>query len=146
MSFSLHKALALLSAEMADMLGTTDYNVYYLAAPYSHPDPAVRNQRWEAATKAAAKLVESGKTVISPITMSHLISAQCSKPQPYEYHHAQRLCEALMDTCTVMIRLKADGTDDSVGVAAEVEYMANQGKPVVDMFLHSDHFRLLYKE
>ena len=146
MSFSLHKYLAVLSAQMADMLGTTDVNVYYLAAPYSHTDSAVRNQRWETVTKAAAKLVESGKTVISPITMSHPIQAQCSKPQPYEYRHVRQLCEALMDVSTMMIRLKVDGTDESVGVTAETAYMANQGKPVFDMYLHDDHFRLVYTD
>jgi hypothetical protein len=43
----------------------------YLACPYTHPNPAVREQRFEAACVATASLMRSGKTVFSPIVHSH---------------------------------------------------------------------------
>jgi hypothetical protein len=46
----------------------------YLLSPYSHPDPAVRQERHDRAVAAAAVLVASGYNVFSPITHSHAIS------------------------------------------------------------------------
>jgi hypothetical protein len=42
----------------------------YLASPFTHDDPAVRQQRFEAACRAAAILISQGKTVFSPIMRS----------------------------------------------------------------------------
>jgi hypothetical protein len=47
--------------------------IIYLGSPYTHPDPKVREERFEKATRAAAHLVEKGHIVYSPITMTHPI-------------------------------------------------------------------------
>ena len=51
-------------------------NIIYLACPYTHPSAEVRLQRFELATRAAAKLISEGLIVFSPITMSHPIDMQ----------------------------------------------------------------------
>ena len=43
----------------------------YLASPFSHPDAGVRQQRFEAACRAAAALIRQGKTVFAPIAHSY---------------------------------------------------------------------------
>lgn len=43
----------------------------YLASPYSHPDPAVEELRFEAACEAACKLMQQGHHVFSPIAHTH---------------------------------------------------------------------------
>lgn len=44
----------------------------YLACPYSHPNPAVREERYRAANEAAVALIRAFKwNVFSPITHSH---------------------------------------------------------------------------
>ena len=43
----------------------------YLASPYSHPDPAVRKERFHAACQARAELIRAGWIVFSPIVHSH---------------------------------------------------------------------------
>jgi Domain of unknown function (DUF1937) len=48
----------------------------YLACPYSDPSAAVRLQRFEHATKAAAALIQQGHIVFSPITMTHPIDLE----------------------------------------------------------------------
>ena len=45
----------------------------YLASPYSNPDPLVRQQRFEAVCRAAAKLMLVGEVVFSPIAHSHSV-------------------------------------------------------------------------
>jgi hypothetical protein len=49
--------------------------VIYLASPYSHPNPAVREQRFQAACQAAAALLRSGQAVFAPIVHSHPLVA-----------------------------------------------------------------------
>jgi hypothetical protein len=39
----------------------------YLASPYSHPDRAVREERFRGACRATAALLRSGHAVFSPI-------------------------------------------------------------------------------
>ena len=39
----------------------------YLATPYSHKDPQVRQNRYEHACKVAGKLMEEGNLVFCPI-------------------------------------------------------------------------------
>lgn len=41
----------------------------YLASPYSHPAPAVRQERYEAACAATATLTREGHPVFSPISL-----------------------------------------------------------------------------
>jgi len=40
----------------------------YLAVPYSHSDPEIQAQRYQKVCKAAAKLMEAGFIIFSPIT------------------------------------------------------------------------------
>ena len=42
----------------------------YLASPYSDPDPAVRQSRFEAACKATAEMLRAGLIVFSPVMWS----------------------------------------------------------------------------
>jgi hypothetical protein len=60
----------------------------YLCSPYTHPDPAVREARYEAACRTAAHLMRSGKIVFSPIAHSHGI-AQYGLPKDWSFwiHH-----------------------------------------------------------
>jgi Domain of unknown function (DUF1937). len=47
----------------------------YLASPYSHPDPLVREARFDAACRAMADLVHAGQIVFSPIVHGHPLGA-----------------------------------------------------------------------
>lgn len=47
----------------------------YLASPYSDPDPAVREQRYEAACAATVAMLRAGHVVFSPIVHSHPLVA-----------------------------------------------------------------------
>ena len=50
----------------------------YLASPYSHPDPAVREERFREACRAAAKLISLGRIVSRPSpTVTRLPFTDC---------------------------------------------------------------------
>ena len=99
----------------------------YLASPYSHPDAAVRQQRFEAACRAAAELIRQGYVVFSPIAHSHGI-AQHGLPLDWGYweRHDRRLLAA----CDELWVLSLDGWHESRGVQAEIAIARAAGKPV----------------
>jgi len=61
----------------------------YLASPFSHPDPAVREQRFEAACRAAADLIRQGKSIFSPIAHSYGI---CRYGVPLDRVRREKVC------------------------------------------------------
>ena len=108
-----------------------DIPLIYLACPYTHPDPTVREFRFMEATRAAARLVAEGMVVYSPITMTHPIDVELAG------RHATlgsdfwvRFDEAFMERCNKMIILKLDGWSESSGILRERRYFEREGKPV----------------
>lgn len=99
----------------------------YLASPYSHADIAVREQRFRAACLAAARLIEAGHVVFSPIAHGHPI-AQHGLPadwtfwEPFDREHLERSDEVVL--------LMLDGWQESVGVQAEIQIARELGKPI----------------
>ena len=102
-------------------------NLVYLASPYSHPDPAVRQARYQAACRAAAWLIGQGHLVFSPIAHSHAI-AQHGLPVDWGFWEEQD--RRLLAACDELWVLMLDGWEDSRGVQAEVAIARKLGKPV----------------
>ena len=92
-------------------------SLVYLACPYSHPDPEVRESRFLAATHAAATLTAAGVHVFSPITQTHPILLAGDLPRRWEYWEAYD--RAVLSTCRALVVLQLEGWDCSEGVRAE---------------------------
>ena len=56
----------------------------YLASPYSHPDHAIREQRYRAACRAATSLIRSGTVVYAPIVHGHPLVG-CGLPTAWSF-------------------------------------------------------------
>lgn len=99
----------------------------YLASPFSHPDPMVRQARFEAACRAAAELTRQGKTVFAPVVHSYAI-AKYGLPDDWKFwqRHDRRFLEA----CDEVLVLTLPGWEESVGVQAEIAIARELGKPV----------------
>ena len=106
----------------------------YLCSPYSHSDPAVREQRFEAACRATAELIRQGKSIFAPIPYSHVL---CSYGLPLDWQFWQRIDLAFLAICDEVIVLKLRGWQRSVGVQAEIAAARALGKPVT--FLSVNH-------
>lgn len=89
----------------------------YLAVPYSDPDQTVRLARFEAANKAAAKLMAEGEFVFSPISHTHPIALSGGLPLGWDYW--EQYDRAILSVCGRLIVLKMPGWDRSEGVKAE---------------------------
>jgi hypothetical protein len=101
--------------------------VIYLASPYSHPDPAVREARFEAVCEKAAAMMRDGLLVYSPIAHSHPL-ARRGLPGDWLFwalHNA-----AMMRACSRVVVLQLDGWGESEGVSAEVRLASDLGLPV----------------
>ena len=122
---------------MIEVLGATKENrpLVYLAAPYSDPDPAVRNRRFLEATRATAKLITKQECVYSPITYTHAICQVVSLDPLDEGWYA--LDERFLRRCSKLIVLQLPGWEKSNGVTAEIEIAREMGIPVE--FLEADY-------
>lgn len=99
----------------------------YLASPYSHPHPAVREQRFRAACRATAALFRAGEVAFSPIVHSHPL-VEFGLPTAWAFW--DRIDRAYLERCDEVVVLMLDGWEESVGVRAEVGIARAAGKPV----------------
>lgn len=99
----------------------------YLASPYSHPDAAVRQKRFEAACRAAATLLRAGLPVFSPVAHSHPI-AMHGVPTTWDFW--KQIDREYLRRCSSVFVLLMPGWETSVGVKAEMEFALKAGIPV----------------
>ena len=100
----------------------------YVASPYSHPDANVRQQRFEAACRAAAGMIRAGHAVFSPISHSCPICSHGNLPEDWAYwEHVDR---ELLAKCDRMVVLALPGWHESPGVRAEIEIARELSKPI----------------
>jgi nucleoside 2-deoxyribosyltransferase len=105
--------------------------IIYLAGPYTHIDPQIREERYDVVTSVAADLISKGYIVFSPLTMTHpidkLLAAQHST---LGSDYWVTFDEAFMEFCSEIAVLMLDGWEKSSGVARELSYFRDKGRPV----------------
>lgn len=99
----------------------------YLASPYSHVDPAVRERRFAIASRVAAELIRAGHQVFSPVTHSHPIAAH-GLPGDWAFWEPFD-CRLLQASDELMV-LTLDGWQESRGVQAEIDLAIELGMPI----------------
>ena len=100
----------------------------YLATPYSDPDPAIREQRFQRVNKVAARLMKAGWHVFSPISHTHPIALAGDLPEGWDYWESYD--RMMLAMCARLCVLNADGWQTSVGVQAEIKLAQELGLPV----------------
>jgi hypothetical protein len=101
----------------------------YLASPYSHPEQSVRDDRYDAVTKLAAKLVEKGVYFIPPITFNVPLAPYLTNPDTsWEFWKPFDLM--LIDRCDELWIFTYPGFYQSVGLRAEVLYAIEKNKTI----------------
>jgi len=107
----------------------------YMCSPYTHDDPAVRQQRFESACRAAAALIRQGKTVFCPIAHGHAI---CRYGLPPNWAFWQRHDRRYLEVCSEVVVRMLDGWQQSEGVRAEIDIARALGKPVTFLSAEPD--------
>ena len=100
----------------------------YLSSPYTHPDPAVREQRFQAVCRAAAKLMEKGECVFAPICHSHPIDVAGDLPKTVEFWKQQDI--PLLRHASKLAMLMLDGWQASQGMKWEYKMALEINIPV----------------
>ena len=106
------------------MTAKHDAHVIYLASPYSHPKPEVREWRYERACEVAALLMSDGHLVYSPIAHSHPLTRH-GLPTNWEYWRA--MDEAMLSMCQALVVVRLSGWEQSRGVQAELSLARELG-------------------
>jgi Domain of unknown function (DUF1937) len=100
----------------------------YLASPYSHPEREIRIKRFEDVARVAAKLMNEGHIVISPICHSHPIAELCDMPKEWEFW--ERIDKEILSKCEWIFVLCLNGWKDSRGIKAEINYAQELNMPI----------------
>lgn len=100
----------------------------YLASPYSHPDEAVRQQRFETVCFVAANLMREGKHIFSPIAHTHPIALNGDLPKGFDFW--EEFDRKMIAACGELWVVMMDGWEQSKGVQAEIKIAAEMGIPV----------------
>lgn len=103
-------------------------SVVYVASPYSHPDEAVRQMRFEAVCLYCGMLMQDGCHVYSPIAHSHPMASLCNLPTDWAYW--QELDEKMIRMCDAVYVLHLPGWEESQGIAAEIAIAKRLGKMI----------------
>jgi hypothetical protein len=101
----------------------------YLAAPYSHPDPAVRETRFKTISRIAAWLISEDYWVFSPITHSHPVAIS-EVPLPTLWSFWRSFDLPFVEACGTMTVLDLWGWKESIGVQAEIRHAERMGKEI----------------
>lgn len=99
----------------------------YLATPYTGT-PAERQARFERVNKVAAKLMNDGLLVFSPISHTHPIALAGDLPKGWEFWKEYNL--TFIEWCDELWVLTQNGWLTSTGVTAERKLAIQMGKPV----------------
>ncbi len=99
----------------------------YLASPYTHGEPRVRQERFEAACRATADLVRAGHVVFSPIVHGHPL-VRFNLPSDWEYWRDFDV--EYLRHCSELLVLRLDGWRESRGVQTEIDLAIELGLPI----------------
>ena len=103
-------------------------SLIYVAAPYSHVDPAVVASRVNAFTNTMRELIALGHHPVSPL-MNHLL-AETGMEFPLTWDYWADFSKKLLTRCDRLCVLILPGWEESTGVQAEITIAKDHGIPV----------------
>ena len=106
-----------------------EHEFTYLACPYSHEEPLVREARFVQVTKAAAKLMNDGHIIYSPITHCHPMATHGKLPRTWAFW--KRIDKVYLAHSKTMMVLPMDGWESSVGLSDERKMALLFGIPIL---------------
>ena len=99
----------------------------YLACPYTHKERYVRVARWIAVNHVAAKMMESGLYVFSPISHTHPIAEASDGKLPVGWDYWEKFDRQYLSVVKKIVVLCIDGWKESTGVQAEIKIGEEMG-------------------
>ena len=103
----------------------------YLAAPYTHENPAVRDLRYRMINAFAARLMAKGWSIFSPISQSHEMANYLDGRLQHDHEFWMQMDLPLLERAEVVIVLTLEGWTQSRGVTREIGHANHHGIPVI---------------
>lgn len=100
----------------------------YIASPYSHPDAAVRHDRYLMVLRYCANALKDHHWVYSPIVHCHEMALLHKLPTDARFW--ERYNFAMLDACKALEILMLPGWVESKGVRGEMLYAQAYGIPI----------------
>jgi hypothetical protein len=97
----------------------------YLASPYTHPDPAVMQRRFEEICAVAARFIKRGEHIFSPIAHTHPIALAGELPANFWYW--EQYAKEMLSVCGELWVYEMDGWRESKGIALEIKIAEELG-------------------
>ena len=104
-----------------------EYVLHYIASPYTHSDPEVREKRYEEVEEATLILLRQGHYGFSPIAYNHPMGRH-NLPTTWDFW--EPFDKAFLERCSSIVVLMLEGWNTSLGVQAEIDYAIKIGLPV----------------
>jgi hypothetical protein len=89
----------------------------YLASPYTDPDHAVMEQRFDAVCRKAGELMNRGEVVYSPIAHCHPIAVRVGLPRDWTFW--EKFDREMLRSATDFYVLRLPGWEASKGITGE---------------------------
>jgi nucleoside 2-deoxyribosyltransferase len=115
---------------MSELQGTK--SLCYLATPYSKYLGGHLERAFVDASKIAAQLLRAGIKVYSPIAHTHPLAVY-GNIDPLDHSIWLPFDEAMMEAANILIVAHMDGWQDSKGIAHEIAFFEQRGKPIYDL-------------
>jgi hypothetical protein len=99
--------------------------IVYLATPYTHNNPEIKEKRFQIVNEVAGYLINKGEIVFSPISQNHPIAKCCNLPGDCEYW--LEFDKTFLEICCKLYVLTIEGWEESKGVQAEIKIAEENG-------------------
>lgn len=109
----------------------------YLASPYTPTGAETIADRVDAACRYAAKLMQDGYSVFSPIVHSHYVADHLGEDLRLDHEFWMRQDLAIMKAASKLIVLRLEGWERSRGIKREIEAARHVNIPVEFHDYHS---------
>lgn len=104
---------------------------FFLACPYGHPDPKTVEMRFDTCNEVSAKIIVAGHAVFSQVSMSHPINAVFNSWERTDISELWApVDEMFMSAMDELIVVDIEGWKQSSGVAREIKFFEDRGRPV----------------
>lgn len=101
----------------------------YIASPYSHPEPLIREERYLRASYYLQQCLTSRKWAYSPIVHCHELAKIWNLPKDAAFWEDYNF--TMLQRAARLEVLRLDGWDQSVGIKAELKKAETFGLPIV---------------
>jgi len=112
--------------------------IAYLACPYSHPDPEMRELRYRLVNRIALKFHQRGKFIYSPLSHNVTLMQLNEEEAQTDWENFNK---SMLERCDELIVLKVPGWEESKGVTEAIALAKDLGMPI-EMINPKGYFEL----